>query len=338
MRNTVPMVALTINSIAWTVAVVLIDRLDAGLVSLALAMTAITAVTTLGQAVCAMRLVTLRRPRPQTIRRLVGEGTPLALATVIVVAYGRIDQFLVFTIAGSDEAGLYGAVYKVFDSWAFIPGSLIITLGPVFAASWPRDRGRLLRASRLAVEYLTVGSLGIVAFTIGAADPLVRFLFGNDFAAAAPALPVMAGAFVMMSYGYLTDNLLLVIGKQRRLLPIALVGLVVNLAANLVLIPTHGFLGAAWATLATETIVEVCAVIVLLRTLGIRRFNVDRLARTGASSVVLVIVLVALREGGASLLVLAVTAAVVYPLLLIALRALRLDELLAITFRRRAPA
>ena len=333
-RNSVPMAALTLNSIAWTIAVVVIKQTGGSLIALAIAMTAITAATTLGQAVIALRLVSLQRPRRQTVRRLLGVGTPLALATVLVIAYGRIDQFLVFTIAGSDEAGLYGAVYRIFDSWAFIPGSLLTTLAPVLAASWPRDRARLLRTSRLALEYLTIGSLGIVAFTIGTAEPLVRTLFGKDFDAAAPALPVLAGAFVMMSYGYLTDNLLLVMDKQRKLLAIAIGGLVVNLAANFILIPRYGFMGAAWTTLATETIVEGAAVVLLLRHLGIRRFNVDRLVRITLAAAALVLALEAARAIGAPLAALALVAAAAYPVLLIALRALRVDELTALIRRR----
>ena len=45
-----------------------------------------------------------------------------------------------------------------------------------------------------------------------AAEPLMRLFFGEEFVPAAPALPVLGGAFVFICYGYLTGNMLLILG------------------------------------------------------------------------------------------------------------------------------
>ena len=44
----------------------------------------------------------------------------------------------------------------------------------------------------------------------------MTFLFGLQFGSAAPALPILAGAFVSISFGYLVGNMVVVLELQRR--------------------------------------------------------------------------------------------------------------------------
>jgi O-antigen/teichoic acid export membrane protein len=327
--NRVPMLVLTLRSILWGVAVVIIHAHHGGLIALAIAMAATNAVGSIVQAVAALRLKDARLPRPSRRRLapLVRVGLPIGIAGVLVIAYARIDQVLVFVIAGSKEAGLYGAVYNVLDQSHFVPISIMTTLAPVLAASWPADRARLLRTARLTTELLAIASFGALAFACVAAEPIVRLIFGAEFSPAAPALPVLGAAFVLICFGYLNGNLLVVLGLQRRLLWISLLALVVNVIGNLILVPLFGFMGAAWMTLATEAVVFAAALRLVLRTLGLSRPKVGRIARTALAAVVLGALLGALRLAGAPLALLVVTACLAYPALLFALRAVGLEDL-----------
>lgn len=338
LRNGIAMAILTFNSVFWGAAVVAIHALGGGLVALAIAMSATSALSSILTLTAALRLTRVHlRPSREAVVRLVRVGTPVGLSGLLVLAYARIDQVLVFEIAGSREAGLYGAVYRLLESAHFIPGSLLTTLAPLMAAAWPRDPERLLRLARASVEYLAMGSLGFLVFAALTAEPVVRFLFGPEFAPAAPALPVLGAAFVVISFGYLTDNLILVLGRQRRLIPIAFGGLVLNVAANLALIPRYGFMGAAWATLATELFVELLGIVVVMRALGLRRLRVGRIGRIVTAAALFAAYLGTLRLVGAPLGVLVAAALLVYPGLLFALRALDVDEVRSVLLTR-APA
>jgi O-antigen/teichoic acid export membrane protein len=338
MSNSVPMLTLTFSSIAWGVAVIVIAAADGGLVAFAFAMAATRLASHLLTVFFASRLISVRRPDWQRMRRLTVVGAPLAVGGALAVAYGNVDQFLVFTLSSSEDAGFYGATTKVLESWLFIPGSLLVTLAPVFAASWPRDRGRVFRATRMAVEYLSIGSLGLLAFVLVTADPLTTALFTDEFAPAAPGLAVLAGAFVFISYGFLTDNLLIVLDLQVKLLYIALAGLVVNVGANLLLIPAYGFMGAAWTTLGTELLVELLAAVVIFRAMEIRRVSLGRLPNIVLAATLLAAALVALRQLDVALAGLCVAAAIAYPALLFGLRAVKLTEITSILPGRRTPA
>ena len=109
--------------------------------------------------------------------------------------------------------------------------------GPVVVSTWVAG-GRFSWRHLLDGRYLTVD------------EPAVELVFGREFAPAADAVPILAGAFAVMCIGYLTGNVMLVMQRTRRQALIAAAGLVVNVAGNLILVPRYGFLAAAWMTLA----------------------------------------------------------------------------------------
>jgi O-antigen/teichoic acid export membrane protein len=326
--NRVPMLVMTVRSVVWGVAVLIIYLHHGSMIALAIAMVGSGLASSAVQAVAALRLVG-RWPRPSRKRlpALVRIGIPLGISGVLVIAYARIDQVIVFSIAGARQAGLYGAVYTVLEQAHFVPQSILTTLGPVLAASWPGDRERLLRATRRTAELLAVASFGALAFAIVAAGPVVRLIFGDSFAGAAPALPVLGGAYVLISFGYLNGTLLATLGRQRTMMKISLIALVVNLAGNFTLVPLVGFMGAAWMTLITEVVVIALAARTVLRTLELPPPRPGRMARTALAALVLGLALGMLRVAGASLAVLVPAACLLYPALLFALRSVEADDI-----------
>src|SRR5581483_3482503 len=165
-------------------------------------------------------------------RPLIRTAIPVAIAAFLSLAYARIDQVLVFLLAGSRDAGLYGAAYRIFDTIQFIPMAVITTLTPLLARGLESNRARVRATLEQAATYLSVASLGALAVTIAAARPIVRLLFGHEFVAATPALPVLMGAFVVVSFGYLIGTMIILARLQQRNVRLAFIALVFNLALN----------------------------------------------------------------------------------------------------------
>jgi O-antigen/teichoic acid export membrane protein len=326
-NNLVPMLVLTLRSVLWTAAVLIIYLSGGQMVALAIALTATNAIGSVIQAIAALRAAP-RRPRPSRLRLgvLIRHGMPIGISGVLVIAYARIDQLIVFSLRGSRPAGLYSSVYNVLEQSHFVPVSMLTTLAPVLAASWPANRERFFRTTRLSAELLAVASFGALAFASVAATPLIRLFYGRDFLAAAAALPILGGAFVFICFGYLNDNLLVILGLQRRRLLISLVALVVNVIGNFILIPIDGFMGAAWMTLATEAVVWSASLWMILHELEMPLPAPGRLGRTALAAILLAAGLDGARLLGAPLAVLVALSCLCYPALLLGLRALTLTE------------
>ncbi|MEA2199634.1 MAG: hypothetical protein QOI89_230 [Solirubrobacteraceae bacterium] len=335
-NNLVPMLVLTLRSVLWGGSVAVIYWRHGGMIPLAIAMSATNAICSVVQALFALRLVDhWPRPSRAQLGPLLREALPVGLSGVLVIAYARIDQLIVFESAGNKAAGLYSSVYNVVDQAHFIPLSILTTLAPIIAASWPGDRERMLRTARLTAEMIAIASLGALAFTSVAAVPIVRLLFGQSFVPAATALPVLFAAFVFIAFGYLNGNLLVVMGMQKRLLRISLIALVVNLAGNLVLVPIFGFLAAAWMTLATEVVVFSFSYSLIRRRLELPWPKPGRMGGTVLSAALLAGELTVLKVLGAPLGVLVATTCISYPALLFAFGSLSLDDVRLLIGRER---
>jgi O-antigen/teichoic acid export membrane protein len=334
--NRVPMFLLTLRSLLWGAAVAIIYLNDGDMVDLAIAMAVTNALVALAEFAAILRSG-IRWPRPSRkhLRPLFRSGLPVGISGLLITAYASIDQVIVFVIAGSKSAGLYGAVYNVLNQAHFIPASVLTTLAPVLAASWPLDRGRMLRTARLTAELLSVASFGALAFVTVAATPIVRLFFGAEFIEAAPALPVLGAAFIFISFGYLNGNLMVTMGLEKRLLRISLLALVVNLVGNLILVPLTGFMGAAWMTLVTEIVVFAAALRIVLRTLELPRPKLGRIGRTASAAVLLGGALAVTKLLGGELIALTVAACLLYPALLFGLRALDMDDVRVLLRRGR---
>jgi O-antigen/teichoic acid export membrane protein len=330
-RNDLSMVVLTLNSILWTGSGLILAVISGSMVAFALAFVASFLVAVALQTLLVRRMATVHirasRPLWPELARL---SAPVGIAAMLTFAYGRIDQVLVFKIAGSDPAGVYGAMYRILTTSAFVPIAVMTTLFPILSQV---DRTRMRTLLQTATEYLAMASLPIFTFVLVAAGPLVRLLFGAEFVHGQNALRVLMGAFVAIGFGYVAGTMIIVLGLQRVFVRYALIALVVNVAANLIFIPKYGYIAAAWATLGTEVLVQILSIRLVLREIKLRP-KLGRFFRIVVAAAGMGLVVLGMREAGASLAWLVVAAAVTYPGLLLALHALVPSEVRALLLRQ----
>jgi O-antigen/teichoic acid export membrane protein len=272
------------NGLVWGLAVVVIAIAGGGMVTLAAAFLGASLTTTLAQAVLAHRLVPLRPTLDRAqVREFVRIGVPVAVGSLLILSYGRIDQVLVFHYSGDRGAGLYGAAYRILDRSMLLPGTVVATIFPLMAAAHATDVARVRRLVQLGAEVIATLTFPVLPVVVFLATPLIQLLFGPEFREAATAFAILMGLFAISGFGYLSGYLVLLLGLQRRFIVIALVGLAVNVGLNLLLLPRYGFEAAAWVTIVTDLVVVGWS---LRTSLGVleQRLALGRLARlTGAA-------------------------------------------------------
>lgn len=335
-RNDLTMVALTVNSLLWTVAVAVIIASGGGLVPLAIALVGLQAFTTTLQALIALRQVRVPlRGATRLWRPLARIAVPLSIASVLTVAYGKIDGLLIYHYRGTVEAGLYGAAYRLLDQAAFIPMSLTVTLLPLLSRAWPVDPARARRLLQLAFELLAAVGLFAVAFAFATPAATILFLYGEDFAPAADALGPLMIAFAVICLGYALGMYTLVLDLAHRFAAYALLALVLNVAANVWLLPHHSFVAAAWITVATEVLVSGAILPHILRRLEMR-LALAPLVKVALSATLAGGVATLLERSGVEVLVVLAVAAGVHLTTLVVLGVLDPSTLRALA-RKQAP-
>ena len=183
------------------------------------------------------------------------DAWPLALSALSVSVYMRIDQVMLGLMVGIDAVGVYGAAVKVSEVWYFVPTALAMSAFPGIvqmrlSASLDVYHGRLqaLCDAMAAYSYLV-----ILVMTLGA--PLfIDVLFGRTFDASVAVLRVHIWSLIFVSLGLVYSRWL--VAEERAIFSMvsAVLGAIANVGLNVVLIPSYGALGAAWATLISYAI------------------------------------------------------------------------------------
>ncbi|HEY3864494.1 MAG TPA: flippase [Solirubrobacteraceae bacterium] len=338
-RNDIFAAFVLANSVLWTGAVVVIAAAGGGMVPLAIAFVTVSVLVQGMLGVLAFRTVPVRWRGSRALwPRIARLGLVVGIGGALTLAYGSIDQLLVFEFSPHvSEAGLYAAMYKILDTAGFVPIAVMTTLFPIMAGLYPSEPARLRRLTQIAIDYLTIVSLGGLAFTIAAAGEIVALLFGPAYREGTSALPVLMAAFVPICIGFVGGNMVLATDLQRRYIYYAVLGLLVNVVLNLIFIPVYGFQAAAWVTLATELIVVSLTLVAVLRKIEMR-LSLHKIGLAALAASASALVVWRLRDAGAQIEWLLLAMGVLYPALLIALRALNVGELLELVRGRKEPS
>ncbi len=186
---------------------------------------------------------------------LLAAAAPFFVSKIFAILYLRIDMLMLGAMAGEQAAGLYAAGYKFVNVATTAAASFSAALFPVMTASGAGEpsRFRALLGDSLK-SLLILGTLGS-ALTWALCAEILVYLFGDEFAGAAPAARILAWAIAAIFLNLVLSNALLALNRERFAMFVGGAALAVNLGLNLVLIPVYREEGAATATLIAEAVV-----------------------------------------------------------------------------------
>jgi PST family polysaccharide transporter len=178
----------------------------------------------------------------------------LALSALGSLVYLRIDQVMLGAMQGSREVGLYAAAIKWPEASLFVPQFICVSAFPMLVRTRQVDQDRYRRSLETLFALLIWMALALSAAGALLARPLVTWLFGADYAPAAPILTVHIWSSVFTFAGTLLSRWLLNEGFLAFFLLRNLLGAVVNVFLNIWLIPRWGGMGAAVATIISYSV------------------------------------------------------------------------------------
>jgi O-antigen/teichoic acid export membrane protein len=228
--------------------------------------------------------------------RGVAWGTMLTLGGILAfqMVYSRADAVLIGWIEGNHALGLYTAAYSLMAGLQIVSWMIGIALVPVFARAHGTDRALFQRAWEQGVRAILVIALPLALIPSLLATPIMKLLFGADFAGAGDALAILVWCAPLTGMAILMTGALRGSGQERFLLLIGIVATIVNLGLNVWLIPIYGIDAAAVMTVVTEVVI-VAGFAWIGRAKGILGFPRLPYLRIGAAAVALAAVAVLLR-------------------------------------------
>lgn len=190
------------------------------------------------------------------------EALPLWLATLLSLLYFKGDVVILKIFSTDAEIGAYSAAYKVFEGLMIVPAVVLAaTFTPLARAKGDAVHQRRWE-SGVVLVLLALGAL-VGAATYLQSARIVGLVYRGGFARAIPSLRVLAGTLPILFLNFGLTHFLIARDLERRNLVFAAIMLVVNVTANLLLVPRLGGPGAAWATFITEVALTLCCLLAL---------------------------------------------------------------------------
>ena len=158
------------------------------------------------------------------------------------------DRFFLRHYSSLEQVGLYSLGYRL--------GEIIFFVTAAVQLAWPQfvfGNRKAPNAKELfsyATTYYLAGMLFLVLGLSAVAPELVHVMAAPEYRAAAPIVPIVALAGLCEGLRYVVT--IGIAYQKRPIIRSAAMGAaaLVNVGLNVLLIPTYGMMGAAWATLA----------------------------------------------------------------------------------------
>ncbi|WP_395743756.1 flippase [Prosthecobacter sp.] len=194
--------------------------------------------------------------RVQRAWAMVARSWPELASQGALMLLFRLDTLMIEWMRGPEEAGVYSAAVRVSEMAYFMPGILSLLFLPALVRARQEDAARFEAG---AVTYFSASILlsFLVASFLLILSPGMPLAFGAEFARSGEMLRVHAWAFIPYAVGVARTQILTVEDRLAANLPSVIAAVAVNVLLNLLWIPAHGGVGAAWATLVSYTVAWV---------------------------------------------------------------------------------
>jgi O-antigen/teichoic acid export membrane protein len=229
------------------------------------------------------------------VRGLLRFGLPLAGASLIVFAVGYADQLTAGSVLGATALGFYVLAFNL-SSWPVsIFSQPLRSVAPAVFSRLQHDPEQMNRTFGDVLKLLAAVSLPVCLLLAGAAGPIIRFVYGAQWAPAASVLMFLGLLAAARIFFELSYDFLVVRGASHWILIVQGGWLAVLVPALILGARWDGLRGIAIAQAVVAVAVVLPAYALLLRRSGI--------TVTGLLRKIWLAVLVSLVVGAAALLI-----------------------------------
>ncbi len=186
------------------------------------------------------------------LRQIWRYGWPVALWFLCSQGLSVTDRYLIQLFRGYSDAGIYSSLYDVvIKSFSLLFYPIALATHPLIMKYWNGgNRDVAISVVQASLKYQTALCLPILVVLAALAPWVAHLVLGaRDVVACRLILPLAIGGF-LWQISFLVHTPLQIMCKTSRMLLSILIALGVSLVGNYVLIPTFGYLAAAYVNIA----------------------------------------------------------------------------------------
>ena len=183
---------------------------------------------------------------------------PFALLTFLMLVYFKIDAVMIERMLpdGDLQTGYYAQAYKLLDASVMFALLFSTLLLPMFSNMISKNQS-VVGLVKLSSKLMLIPAVIGVVMLCAVGDELLPLMFDAGSAYSSEIFPYLIMTLVPLGASYIFGTLITAEGDLKFLNKIAVLAIIVNVLLNGVLISEYGILGAALATLVTQSLVSL---------------------------------------------------------------------------------
>jgi O-antigen/teichoic acid export membrane protein len=193
---------------------------------------------------------------------------PYAILILLMSFYNRFDTVLMELLLpdseGFHQISVYTHGFRLLDAVSMFGVLFAGMLLPIFSRMI-KTRQKVGEMVTFAFSLIIFISLTIAISSFFFQKEIMGWLYKESISESAPIFATLMFGFIPISITYIFGTLLTANGSIRELNIMAAVGMILNIALNLILIPKLQAQGAAFVSLFTQSITAIAQVIIAIR-------------------------------------------------------------------------
>lgn len=189
---------------------------------------------------------------------------PYSLFIFLMFMYTRVDVVMVERLLdnGDNEAGIYAQGYRILDAVNVFALLFTGILFPIFA--------RLIKEKKEIASMLSLGARLILVMSLSVAcigylykDYILDLRYLEVQERGIITFGILILSFVPITITHVFGTLLTANGSLKQLNRLGIATVLLNVILNLILIPTYGIVGAATATIITQSLMAIAQILLV---------------------------------------------------------------------------
>ena len=259
-------------------------------------------------------------------RKLLKEALPFGIASVFSVIYFQTDTIMLSMMKGDIVVGWYGAAYRLVMGTLFVPIAFVAALYPVLSKSFTSSKEEFIKIFKKGFKLLAIFAIPLGIGTTLLADKIIELLYGNEFTESIVALQILIWVASLMSLYMIVGHVLASMNRQKIDTYVTGVSAILNVVLNFMLIPKYGLVGAGIASIFSQIFVLLLELRYLKR-LGYDPDVLQVITKPLTAGVIMGFWIYAVESVSESIIIISVTALIIYIFILYLLKTFDGDEL-----------
>ena len=205
-------------------------------------------------------------------RRIIKNSLPFFILSVLALVHFKFDTIMLGFMRPYSAVATYEAGFKLLEVSQFVIRPVRMVFFPIIVGLAANQNWEQIKSLFKKTLWIT-GSFGVIitAVVLTSAELIVTLVFGVNYDKTAVVIEILFLSAPILYMGFVSIFFASALHIEKMAGWIMLVGVVSNIILNAIGIPWLGVIGAAWASVISQTIITVWLIRLTVKTLQTNR-------------------------------------------------------------------